>query len=137
MLHHQLLTRLCRARTLLRTADASALSVPGVARVIGISPYHFIRLYKSVFGETPNQCRIKARLDKAKRLLLVTDHSITRICLEVGYTSPGSFTTAFNRHLGMTPSAFRRVFTAQAPKRGQVPSSLVPGCLSLMPGSRQ
>ena len=134
MLHKHLLKRLCKARTLLRQADADSLSVPEVAKSVGLSTYHFIRLYKSVFGETPNQCQIRARMDKAKERLLTTELSVTRICMDVGCNSPGSFTTQFTRHVGQSPRAFRRRYLAEQTVRSDLPSGLIPGCFSLMPG---
>lgn len=137
MLHKHLLARLCKARTLLQRADGDTPSVQGVADAVGISHFHFIRLYKSVFGETPNQCQIRARMEKTKKLLLTTDYSVTRICMEVGSSSLGSFTTAFIRHVGQSPGAFRRSYRPQQHEPDQMPRSLIPGCFALMPGKRR
>ncbi|GGX42674.1 helix-turn-helix domain-containing protein [Saccharospirillum salsuginis] len=134
MLHKHLLNRLCKARVLLRQADADSLSVPEVARSVGLSTFHFIRLYKSVFGETPNQCQIRARIDKAKDWLLTTDISVTRICMDTGCSSTGSFTTQFKQQVGLSPRAFRYRYRSQRKVRPTLPDSLIPGCFSLMPG---
>ena len=60
------LRRLCRARELLAVDDAP---VAAVARAVGISPFHFIRQFDAVFGETPHQHRTRVRLERAKQLL--------------------------------------------------------------------
>ena len=133
MLHKDLLIRLCKARDLLRQTDAWLL-VPQVAREIGMSPFHFIRLFKAVFGETPKQCQVQARLDKAKHDLLATDTSITGICMEAGFSSLGTFSYVFARRVGMTPTCYRQKFRPLMKLPGEMPSELIPGCFSLMSG---
>jgi AraC-like DNA-binding protein len=61
--------RLCRARDILRETHDDRLSVEDVARTAGVSRFHFIRLFDAMFGETPHQFRMSARLDRAKHLL--------------------------------------------------------------------
>lgn len=133
MLHRDVLIRLCQARDLLRETE-NWLSVPRVAREVGMSTYHFIRLFKSVFGETPKQCQLDARLQKAKHLLLVTDTSITDICLAAGFSSLGTFSYVFARRVGMTPKGYRKKVHSIIRFPGEVPSQLIPGCFSLMCG---
>jgi transcriptional regulator GlxA family with amidase domain len=62
------LVRLCRAREMLREIHDPKLPLREVARAAALSPYHFIRLFKAAFGETPHQVRIAARLDRARDL---------------------------------------------------------------------
>jgi AraC-like DNA-binding protein len=97
MLHKDVLIRLCHARELLRETEDRTFSFRQVARETGMSPYHFIRLFKAVFGETPKQCQLQARLEKAKNLLLVTDLSVTEVCLEAGFSSLEPFSYVFAR----------------------------------------
>lgn len=134
MLHQDVLIRLCQARDLLRETE-NWPSVPQVAREIGMSPYHFIRLFKAVFGETPKQCQLEARLQKAKHLLLLTDTSITDICLAAGFSSLGTFSYVFARRVGMGPKSYRKKVHSIISFPGEVPSQLIPGCFSLMYGS--
>jgi len=134
MIHPELLSRLCHARDLLRDWEDEPLPVSAVARASGLTRFHFIRLFKAIFGETPHQYRLRAQVEKAKHLLLLTDLSITDVCMAVGFSSLGSFSALFSRRVGMSPSEFqRRHRTASAPER-QLPAHLVPGCLSLMAG---
>jgi AraC-like DNA-binding protein len=58
-----------------------------------------------VFGETPHQLRSLAQIERAKHLLVLTDLSVKEICMAVGFSSLGSFSTLFGRRAGMTPSA--------------------------------
>jgi AraC-like DNA-binding protein len=85
-----------------------------------------------MFGETPHQYRSRAQIEKAKHLLILTDSSITDVCMAVGFSSLGSFSTLFSRRVGVSPSEFqRRHLRASGPER-RLPASLIPGCLSLM-----
>ena len=65
MIHPELLSRLCRARDLLRDWEEELLSVTAVARASGLTRFHFIRLFKAMFGETPHQYRSRSQIEKA------------------------------------------------------------------------
>lgn len=134
MPHKDVLIRLCHARELLRETDEHTFSIRQVAREIGMSPYHFIRLFNAVFGETPKQCQLDARLEKAKHLLLVTDFSVTEVCLEAGFSSLGTFSYVFARRIGLAPTIYRQKVRSMMRSPGEIPSQLIPGCYSLMCG---
>jgi len=68
------LGRLCRARDMLRATDGASLTIDAIAREASISPFHFIRQFHSLFGETPHQYRIRARLERAKELLQSSEY---------------------------------------------------------------
>ena len=103
-----------------------------IAREVAISPYHFIRQFEAVFGMTPHQFRIQSRLNRAKLLLAMGEHSVTEVCIEVGFSSLGSFSDLFTRRFGSSPSAYRRRARAMVQVPGNFPQELFPGCLSLM-----
>jgi AraC-like DNA-binding protein len=123
---------LCRARDLLHEVPERSWTVEEVAREVGISPFHFIRQFETVFGRTPHQFRIESRLDRARRLLAAGRLSVTEVCLEVGFSSLGSFSDLFTRRVGETPSGYRRRARAMVSVPGKLPRALFPGCLSLM-----
>ncbi|MDQ3371029.1 MAG: helix-turn-helix transcriptional regulator [Myxococcota bacterium] len=130
VLDPSVLARLCRARALL-CDDADRDGSPpiaSVARAVGMSPFHFIRQFAAVFGATPHQYRMTARLERAKRLL-ATGASVTDTCLAVGCSSLGSFSQLFTQRIGVSPSAYRRRLV-QVPAR--LPAMLRPGCFGLM-----
>ncbi|HLG58088.1 MAG TPA: AraC family transcriptional regulator [Vicinamibacterales bacterium] len=132
MLTHSALARLCRARDLLRDTHDRTLTIEEVAKAAALSPFHFIRLFRAVFGETPHQFRIQARVDRAKELLAVSDYSVTDVCMEVGFTSLGSFSDLFARRVGVAPSVYRRQIRSVMAAPGVLPKALTPGCLTLM-----
>ena len=123
LLRHEGFRRLCRARELLSCLDGPQPTIEALARDVGISPYHFIRQFEALFGVTPHQYRIQARLDRAKQLLATKEWSVTAVCMEVGFSSLGSFSTLFARRFGETPSEYRQRVSS---------ADLVPGCLTLM-----
>jgi AraC-like DNA-binding protein len=102
------------ARHLLRARDHAdqhyadpALDVAALARRAHASPAHFSRCFKETFGETPHQYLQTRRIERAQELLRVSDLSVAEVCLAVGYTSVGSFSTTFKRTVGESPTAFR------------------------------
>src|SRR5262245_51736659 len=131
LLRHEGFRRLCRARDLLRELREPSLSIERLARNVQISPFHFIRQFEAVFGVTPHQFRILSRVELAKHLL-ATGHSVTDVCMEVSFSSLGSFSVLFTSRVGETPSAYRRRVRSMVHVQGAVPSELTPGCLSLM-----
>lgn len=84
------------------------ITVSETAKAACLSPNHFLRSYKQLFGMTPHQYLCERRLQESKKLLLQTDKSVTEICLEVGFQSPGSFSSLFSKRFSITPSQFRQ-----------------------------
>jgi len=99
--------RLLRARDAMDRAYAEPLDVPTVAAVAHVSPAHFIRTFRLVFGETPHRYLQRRRVERSMFLLRETDRSVTDICFDVGFTSLGTFSRTFRRIVGETPSAYR------------------------------
>jgi AraC-like DNA-binding protein len=97
-----------RARDAIDRAFARPLDVPTLARVAHVSEAHFIRVFKATFGETPHRYLQRRRVERAAALLRDTDRSVTEICLDVGFTSLGTFSRTFRDVLGESPSAYRR-----------------------------
>lgn len=127
--------RLCRARDRLREVHDRTLTIDEVARDASMSPFQFIRRFTAFFGDTPHQFRIQARVDRARELLALGGHSVTDVCMEVGFSSLGSFSDLFARRVGMPPSAYRRHACAMVTVPGMLPTALFPGCLLLMPAA--
>jgi AraC-like DNA-binding protein len=101
------LLRLCRARELLADTQSPNVSIEAAAREASLSTCHFICKFAAVFGETPHQFRTRERLQAAQRLL-ACGHSVTEVCLEVGFHSLGSFSTLFARKIGLSPARYQQ-----------------------------
>jgi AraC-like DNA-binding protein len=123
---------LCHARDLLSEIGEERPTIREVAREAGVSPFHFIRQFEAVFGLTPDQFRIQARLEEAKRLLARDRLSVTEVCMALGFSSLGSFSASFRRRVGESPSEYRRRIRPQVRVPGELPPLMTVGCLSLM-----
>ena len=99
--------RLLRARDAMDRAYAEPLDVRAVAAVAHLSEAHFIRSFRAVFGETPHRYLQRRRVERSMFLLRETDRSVTDICLDVGFTSLGTFSRTFREIIGETPSSYR------------------------------
>jgi|SRR5262249_2415799 len=132
LLKDRTFARLCEARELLREAGEERFLIKQIAREVEMSPYHFIRRFEALFGLTPHQFRIGLRLDQAKLLLAKGQHSVTDVCMEVGFSSLGSFSDLFTRRIGTTPSGYQRRARVLVQVPANFPQELFPGCLSLM-----
>ena len=99
--------RLLRARDAMDLSYAEPLDVRTVAAVAHVSPAHFIRCFRSVFGETPHRYLQRRRVERSMFLLRETDRSVTDICFDVGFMSLGTFSRTFRDIVGQTPSEYR------------------------------
>ncbi len=103
-----LLARMYGARDRLQSYLEAPLRVSEVAREAGLTTAHFITQFRALFGQTPLQCRTRARLEQACAALHARGESATQIGLALGFDNPGSFSRAFARHVGMPPRIRRR-----------------------------
>jgi AraC-like DNA-binding protein len=103
-----------RAKDLADARYAEPLDVAELAQAAGMSPAHFSRAFRTAFGESPHAYLLTRRLERAAALLRNTDNSVADICIAVGLTSIGSFTTSFKRMFGATPTAYRAFFPPAA-----------------------
>jgi AraC-like DNA-binding protein len=104
----ELYRRLHRARDYMEASLDEPLSLARVAGVAALAPHHFLRSFKQAFGATPHQYITARRLERARALLAATDMRVTQICLEVGFSSLGSFSWLFRRRTGVSPAQHRR-----------------------------
>ena len=99
--------RLLRARDAMDRAYAEPLDVRAVAAVAHVSPAHFSRSFRDVFGETPHRYLQRRRVERAMFLLREADRSVTDVCFDVAFTSLGTFSRTFREIVGETPSGYR------------------------------
>lgn len=90
-----------------RTATED-IRLADLATLAGLSPFHFLRLFKREMGMTPHQHLVKARIRRALSLLRDTSIPVTEIALEVGFGDLSNFIHTFRREVGCSPSQFRR-----------------------------
>lgn len=110
---------LLRARDAMDRAYAEPLDLPALAAIACLSESAFLRAFKATFGETPHRYLQRRRIERAMNLLRTTDRAVTDICLDVGFSSLGTFSRTFTAIVGCPPSAFRDA---------SGPAAMVPGC---------
>ena len=101
------LAHLRRARDLMDRDYAQPLDVPAMARVALMSPSHFSRRFRAAYGETPYSYLMTRRIERAQALLRQGELSVTDVCMAVGCTSLGSFSSRFTEIAGETPTQYR------------------------------
>jgi AraC-like DNA-binding protein len=114
---------LLRARDLADARYAEPIDVAEMAGAAGLSKAHFSREFRRAFGESPHHYLLTRRLERAAALLRMTDWTVGEICVEVGLSSVGSFTTSFKRAFEQTPTEYR---AAQPPA---ALAARVPSCV--------
>ena len=102
------LDRLQRARALLDEGFTDPVALDDLARAACYSRFHFLRLFRAAFADTPHRYLARRRMDAAARLLSTTDLPVTEVCHEVGFHSLGSFSRTFRAATGAPPLAYRR-----------------------------
>lgn len=101
-------------RALLKVTDYikdrlnQSIKIKDLAAFIGISQFHFSRLFKESTGKTPYQYVIEQRIELAKRLLKREDRAITDIALDCGFNSHSHLGKHFRRATGITPRQYRQ-----------------------------
>jgi AraC-like DNA-binding protein len=78
------------------------------AQQAGLSPFHFLRLFRAVLGVTPHQYLLRSRLRHAARLLADDDIAVTEIAYDVGFGDLSNFVRTFHRAAGVSPTRFRQ-----------------------------
>lgn len=104
----ELYRRICQSRRYMLEHLHLGLDLDTLAQVACLSKYHFIRLFKEVYGQTPRQYLIARRLERASALLLSSNLSFHDICQEVGLKDSSSFGRLFKRSFGATPQLYRQ-----------------------------
>jgi AraC-like DNA-binding protein len=106
--------RLLKGRDFLLSSISERIALKDMAEAACLSPFHFHRSFKRVFGETPHRYLTRHRLEHAARLLSRTDLTVTEICFSSGFESLTSFGGLFRRHFGVSPGKFSKIKEAQA-----------------------
>jgi AraC-like DNA-binding protein len=125
----ELLPSLRRARDHIDAHFADDVDLDRLARVAGVSKYHFARSFEAAYGESPIRHLTRRRIERAQDLLRSANLTITEICMLVGFSSLGSFSARFRELVGESPSAYRTRWAARGGPH-------IPGCYLFMWGLR-
>jgi len=110
-----------RARDAMDRSYSQPLDIAALASIASVSEAHFIRTFSATFGETPHRYLQRRRVERAMYLLRVGDRPVTDVCLDVGFSSPGTFSRIFREIVGESPTEYRN--------RG--PIVAVPNCFAM------
>ncbi len=100
------LALLRRARDFMDRNYRDRLDVPGLASRAAMSPAHFSRRFRAVYGETPYRYLTTRRIERAM-MMLRHGATVTDACFAVGCASLGSFSSSFRDIVGVPPSQYR------------------------------
>ena len=123
----ELLVHLRRARDHMDRNYRDQLDLDALARVAGVSKFHFARCFEATYGETPMRYLTRRRIERAQDLLRAANLTITEICMLVGFSSLGSFSSRFTALVGESPTAYRDRWAARGGPH-------VPGCFLFVRG---
>jgi AraC-like DNA-binding protein len=105
---------------------AAPITLSDLAALSGMSRFHLVRAFRAAYGETPIRYLSRRRIERAQDLLRYANLTVTEICMAVGYTSLGSFSSRFSELVGESPAAYQRRWSGRAPH--------IPGCYLFMHG---
>jgi AraC-like DNA-binding protein len=101
--------RVEEVRAYLEANMTGHVDMVSVARQVALSPFYLNRIFKAQYGVPPYRYLIRLRIDHATDLLRDSVLTVTQICHRAGFNSLSHFTTTFRRHVGMSPTQYRRM----------------------------
>ncbi|TMP28486.1 AraC family transcriptional regulator [Pseudoalteromonas rubra] len=128
MATHNKIKKLNAGRDYIADRFQGPLCLSDIARSSYMSPYHFLRVFKDMYGETPNEFLVRLRIEQAKKMLITENFSVSEVCEQVGYASLGSFSSLFAKQVGMAPTSYRRKLWALSSEAYRFPAQVIPAC---------
>ena len=126
--------RIVQSKLFIDNSYAENIDVECISDQACFSKFHFIRLFKSIYGETPHQYLSHVRIEKAKQLLKA-DISVTEVCFAVGFDSVSSFIGLFKRVVGETPLVYKMRQHNLRAEVSIMPLKFIPSCFARRDGS--
>jgi transcriptional regulator GlxA family with amidase domain len=127
VVHATLIPHLRRARDLADRAYADALDLDALAAAANVSKFHFVRSFAATYGETPMRYLTRRRIERAQDLLRSANLTVTEVCMLVGFSSLGSFSSRFRELVGESPAEYRDRWASSGGPH-------IPGCFLFMRG---
>lgn len=124
-----LYSRLVKAKLFIDRNYDNNINLHNIAMEGYFSKFHFIRLFKLIYGHTPHQYMMRVRIENAKELLR-KDFSISDSCFKVGFDSITSFSGLFRKIEGKTPSEYQRAYRLRQENIKNKPQYFIPHCFA-------
>lgn len=125
--------RIVQAKLFIDKFYADKIDLDNISDEAHFSKFHFIRLFKSIYGKTPHQYLTKVRVDRAQQFLQ-QDKPVSEVCFLVGYDSVSTFSGLFTKIVGKTPSEFQYADKLRRKSIHSEPMAFVPSCYAFMHG---
>ena len=125
--------RIIQAKLFIDNNYADEIDLDNISDEAYFSKFHFIRLFKQIYGKTPHQYLTSIRIDKAKQLL-TKGATVSEVCVSVGFESLSSFSTLFKNRVGETPSLFLSNQALRQTEMATNPLKFIPGCIAAKNG---
>jgi len=98
----------CKVQNYIEDQLERSILIKDLAKLVSLSSSHFCRAFKESFGETPHAYIVRARIERARILMLTTSGSLSEIAFSCGLADQAHFCRWFRQTIGMTPGAWRR-----------------------------
>ena len=128
--------RIVQAKLFINSNYSDGIDLDNIADEACFSKFHFIRLFKSIYGKTPHQYLKQVRIENAK-LLLQKGLPVTDVCFSVGFDSPGSFSTLFRQYTKLSPSTYQKNYFERQEQMKKMPLQFIPHCFAESKGWTQ
>ena len=125
--------RIVQAKLFIDSHYHQAIDLHNIADEAFFSKFHFIRLFRHLYGMTPHQYLIRTRVEHA-RLLLEHGLTVTDTCYAVGFESCSSFAALFKKTLSLSPSAYQLAYKKRQQQIKETPLRFVPNCFANQKG---
>ncbi len=125
--------RIVQAKLFIDSHYAENIDLSNIADEAYFSKFHFIRLFKTIYGKTPHNYLTSVRIENAK-ILLTKGIPVCTVSLMVGFDSSTSFAAVFKKITGSPPSVFQSQLQIKQRERASNPLSAIPQCFAASHG---
>ncbi len=128
--------QIVQAKLFIDNSYTEPIDLAQIAGRACFSKFHFARLFKHIYGQTPFQYLTRLRIEAARELLSM-DKTVNEVCHSVGFESLSTFSGLFKRVTGFTPSAYWRQQQELKIQLQKKPLGFIPGCFAEKKGWTQ
>ncbi len=125
--------RIVQAKLFIDTHFCNNIDLDNIADEACFSKFHFIRLFKTIYRNTPHQYLTRVRIENAKTFLK-KGISVTETCYNVGFDSVSSFTGLFKQYTKLSPSAYQQQYNKRQQEIKRAPLQFIPNCFAEQKG---
>src|SRR6478736_2882544 len=121
--------RIVQAKLFIDEHFSENIDLENIADYAYFSKFHFIRLFKSIYGKTPHQYLTIVRIENAKALLQI-GNPVNDTCFAVGFDSVSSFSGLFRRYAKLSPATYQQLYKKRQEKIKNSPLQFIPNCFA-------